>query len=77
MHYNYISNLNLYGRGPQTFSCEGHITFPFSDGGPVSVCNRKSVTIVGELKKCIVFQKATHNQITLSRFFTEKKSGNK
>jgi len=25
--------LTLKRRGPQTFSCEGHITFPFSDGG--------------------------------------------
>uniref|UniRef100_A0A3B3TMC4 Small G protein signaling modulator 2 n=1 Tax=Poecilia latipinna TaxID=48699 RepID=A0A3B3TMC4_9TELE len=55
----------------------GHITFPFSGGGPESVCKRKSVTITGVPKcKNFLFSRK-HNQMTLSGFFTEQKSGNK
>lgn len=41
---NVLISLDVYSRfyirGPQTFSSEGHITFPSSDGGPGSGSNK-------------------------------------
>lgn len=50
----------VYNRGPQTFTCEGHIPFLFLMG----------------LGSFICFQKSTHNQITLTGFFTAIKEIN-
>lgn len=50
-------------RDPQTFSCEGEVNFPFSDGGRDQFVTKKCDDCRGvKTYNVIVFRKTQHNQ---------------